>query len=68
MSVLSIRLQRTHARVLRVQRAMHASVCIPYRRKAERIIRKGEAIFAGLRSTQRETSRLVAALQLEHVK
>lgn len=65
---LSARLQLTNARVVRVQRAMHASKCIPYRRKAERIIRRGEAIFAGLRRTQVETSRLLKALHLEHVK
>lgn len=67
MTVLSQRLERTNARVVRVQRAMHSSMSIPYRRKAERVIRRGEAIFAGLRRTQVETSRLLKALHLEHV-
>lgn len=67
MSVLAQRLERTNARVVRVQKAMYVSRCIPYRRKAERIIRRGEAIFAGLRRTQIETSRLLNVLNLEHV-
>lgn len=58
MTVLSLRLERTNARILSVQRAMHASLCIPYRRKAERVIARGERVFAGLREKQRTTSRL----------